>query len=487
MKRIILILLLVEALFSQAQTFDYQPISATRTALFQNIDNNQIVGLRIDSVQNQTNTVLHPFATIQEVHADGCISPYKASWIGEKVLVAPNGSNYFFNRNGDTIRIDVQATLNQTWIAFNSADTLKIEATVSTIASGNVMGIADTLKTIVFKALDLSGKTVENAVNNKRLVISKNHGFVETLNFYLFPNLNTRVPASSLSSYNLVGLSNPNIGVQNLTWFDAHNFQVGDELHVHEHNTGDESHIDPLHDFDNRCIYKYIKRSMYPDSIVYRYARQQSIQWVYADSTKSVYHNDTVKWVVLANAAFDQVPGVPIVADQTVYSMYMLYTELREKVDPSSYLMYVENGNCFGKQEGEGCFIDKRYIEGLGGPYYSCTGYMGETQERKLVYYKKGQTEWGTQLVLTGLPNIERNKSVQVRYNSDLKEVAFRLSEADGTQEVQIFTQTGQLVKINQFEGTECRLCLDGYPQGVYLYRFTWATGEVQTGKLQVR
>lgn len=38
-------------------------------------------------------------------------------------------------------------------------------------------------------------------------------------------------------------------------------------------------------EYDNRCIYKYLDRSICTDSIVYRCARRQSAEFFYSDSS----------------------------------------------------------------------------------------------------------------------------------------------------------------------------------------------------------
>ena len=78
---LLLLLLIIVALKTQAQ--DYQTVFSNRVALFDNYYN-RINGLRVDSVKvAAADTVLYPFATIQEV-SKYCYSPYKASWNRKK-------------------------------------------------------------------------------------------------------------------------------------------------------------------------------------------------------------------------------------------------------------------------------------------------------------------------------------------------------------------------------------------------------------------
>lgn len=485
MKTLYLFLLLLAIVALKVQAHDYQTVYAHRIALFDNSEQ-RIKGLRVDSVKNASDTILYPFATIQEVTAYGCFSPYKASWIGEKVVLKADGANLFFNRKGGVITLKTQARLNEPWIAFQRADTFRVEASVQSVELGNVLGLSDSVKTIAFRVLDQQGNTVDHALNKLKVKISKRYGFVETLNFYLFPDLFVRYPNDVLMRYTLIGLTDPKVGVQNLTWFNVNGFNPGDELHVQEHNFGDRYFLSPIREYDNRCIYKYLERTDYADSIVYRYARKQSIETIFADSTTLETSNDTLKSVVLANPVFDKLPGEPIIEANSAYQLDMRSDEFLMKIDPSVTELYIGNGSCLGILSGEGCLYEKRYINGLGGPYYHCSGFAGDSEERKLVYYKKGETEWGNRLVITGVSNLKTDARLQVFPNPACDVITFQLNDDAGTHEVQIYSTTGTLVKSEQFKGSSCNINLTGLKRGIYLYRLTSSYSSIYTGKLVV-
>jgi len=480
-----LFLLLLTILTLKAQAHDYQTVYAHRVALFDNSDK-RIKGLRVDSVKVAPDTILYPFATIQEVTAYGCFSPYKASWIGEKVVLKPDGTNLFFNREGGVVTLKTRTRLNEPWIAFQRADTFRVEASVQSVELGNVLGLSDSVKTIAFRVLDQQGNTVGHALNKLKVKISKRYGFVETLNFYLFPDLFVRDPNDNLMRHTLIGLTDPKVGIQNLTWFDVNGYNPGDELHVQEHNLGDRYFLLPIREYDNRCIYKYLERTDYADSIVYRYSRKQSIEAIFADSTTLETYNDTLKSVVLANPDFDKLPGEPIIEANSAYQMFMRSDEFLMKIDPRMTELYIGNGSCLGTIVGEGCQYEKRYINGLGGPYYSCSGYAGDSEERKLVYYKKGETEWGNRLIITGVSNLKTDARLQVFPNPARNVATFQLNDDAGIHEVQIYSPTGTLVKTEQFKGSSCIINLTGLKRGIYLYRLTSSNSSIYTGKLIV-
>lgn len=487
--KISIFLLLLAATTLKTLAHDYQTVYPNRVALFDNYYN-RINGLRVDSVKViAADTILYPFANIQEVSA-WCYSPYKASWIGEKVVIKPDGANLFFNREGNTITLKTRARLNETWIAFQRDDTFRVEASVQAVELGNVLGLSDSVKTIAFRVLGKQGNTVDHALNKLKVRISKTSGFVETLNFYLFPDIVAKYPNQILVSHSLVGLTNPKIGLQNLTWFEVFGFNPGDELHVQEHNIGDPGFYFPIREYDNRCITKYLERTNYADSIVYRYARKQSIKIVYRDSSTLVTYNDTVRSVVRANPGFDQLPGEPIFNGGSAQQMYMRHDESRMKVLPSVMNeLYVNpgNGNCWSAIAGEGCLPEMRYIDGLGGPYYQCRGYIGETEERKLVYYKKGAAEWGEKLVITSSPSLQARHQLKVFPNPASEVVTFQLSDDAGTHQLRIYNQIGQLLKTECFESPSFKLHLMGFKSGVYFYKVTTSGEMIYSGKLVLK
>lgn len=485
--RYIFLLLFTISSALQIQAHDYQTVCANQTALFENSSNQRIKGLRIDSVKVvAADTILYPFATIQEVSAY-CYSPYKASWIGEKVVIKSNGDNLFFNREGTAITLKTRALLNETWIAFQRADTFRVEASVQAVVLENVLGLSDLVKTITFRVIGKEGTTMDHDLNKLKVKISKTYGLIETLNFYHFPDIVTKYPNEMLVSYTLVGLTNPKLGLQNLTWFDVYGFNPGDELHVQEHNIGDGHSSQSVREYDNRCSYKYLERTNYADSIVYRIARKQSIKTVYADRTTLETFKDTVRSVVRANLGFDKLPGEPIFDAGSAQQMFMCDDEFLMKIRPSAMNeLFTGNGNCWNVLAGEGCLPEKRYIEGLGGPYYYCGGFVGGSEERKLVYYKKGAIEWGEKLVITGVPKLKTEGHLQVFPNPARDVVIFQLNGDSEFHEVRIYNKTGLLVKTECFEGNSFKLYLTGLKRGIYLYQLTSSNSSFHSGKLVV-
>ena len=395
-----------------ALTYDFQTVYSNRVTLFENSEK-QIKALRIDSVKTDIDSVFYPFATIQEV-SENCFSPYKASWIGEKVVVKPDGTNLFFNRDGDTITLKTRARLNETWIAFQRADNFRVKATMQSVGMENFLGLTDSVKTITLTVTDQNENTLEHPLNNLKLRISKNYGFVETLNFYLFPDIEILGTTERLENLFLAGLTNPEVGVQNLTWFEVNDFQPGDELHIlKDISSWDEWNGNKIgFSIITKSILKYLKRYDYMDSIVYLVSENQSIQTIETHTDTITYNCDTTILVIKPDPQFDKLPGEPIIDEWKEVTNYLMEnTDVLSKLYPGVYesIHHVKD-SCWAMAVVDGCFKYETYFKGFGGPYYTCSNCCSSGGEkRKLVYYKKGETEWGEKLVITDVPEPNDN------------------------------------------------------------------------------
>jgi len=475
---------------ANTSSHDYQTVFSNKVALFDNSEK-QIKALRIDSVKADADSVFYPFATIQEV-SKNCFSPYKASWIGEKVVVKPDGTNLFFNRDGDTITLKTRARIKETWIAFQSADNFRVKATVQSIELVNFLGLTDSVKTITLTVTDLNENTVNHALNKLKLKISKTYGFVETLNFYLFPDFASYYITDELKAYSLVGLNNPKAGVQNLTWFEVNDFQPGDELHILDESSS-WSGEPGYHGYSkkDKAIYKYLERTDYEDSIVYSYSRRQSIEGVYSDTTTLRIFNDTLKSVIIANPSFDKLPGEPIFVDfdPAVYNFQMTNGTILSKTDTKQYeYFYTLNDSCWEIVLFGGCIKDLTYFKGLGGPYYACTNCCSlGGEERKTVYYKKGETEWGEKLVITGVSDIKTRNELLIFPNPADTYITISNPSNIQIKKIELFDFSGRIVQMwDATEWTRNSLNIQHISPGVYLLKAETDAG-VKTEKLVVQ
>jgi hypothetical protein len=153
---------------------------------------------------------------------------------GKEITITPYGTNIIKNKDGYPFYINTQAELGESFGAFILFGMQVVMATVTDHDTLTFLGVQDSVKTYTLQVYNDYNQPVNHPLNGITFKISKDHGFVQTLNFSLFPDLSNWNPlgGESLESYDLVGLTSPEVGVQNLTWMDVHDFQPGDEIHV---------------------------------------------------------------------------------------------------------------------------------------------------------------------------------------------------------------------------------------------------------------
>lgn len=466
--RLIMIFTIISTIYSNAQ--DYQTFNSKRTALFSRDLNGQsdIQCVRIDSVKFQADSVFYPFAVIQENESNSydCRFSKLASWIGKTVTISANGMNTFINRTGDSIRINTKATLSEKWIAYQIQDSITIEASITKFDTLSFLGLKDSVKTISFQAFDKDMKPFDYQINNMKLQLSKNYGFVTIVNFNFFP-----IHDSHFKVYNLIGLTNPEVGVQNLTWFDVHDYQVGDEIHIlSASNPGMNSGAITT----NKAIYKYIERTNFPDSIVYKYNRIQSIELKWSDSTSYKYYDDTLSITIHSNSLFDKLPGEIMGVHNTYYFYYMKNGSVLSKIDRSGREFYSgATDSCLGQADVMGCLSNYVYPKGLGGPYHEC---MDEndmsSSSRNLVYYKKGDKEWGTKLDITSAVESELSDKVKIYPNPAQDKVNINIPNIGiGDYSVSIYDVLGNVVKHSKIQESNSIINIENIETGIYMLK----------------
>lgn len=188
MKRFLPILLVFIYLSSHAQ--NYSCVSETQVRFFTN-SNHYLRAIRIDSVkQINGNTVLYPFRTARgEVFSSSMpVLKKEGSWLGLDITVHADGTHWFKNYNSDTVIIKTQAGVNDTWIFYDDTSAIRYEATVLSEDTMSLPMGLDTVKTILLTAKNIQGNVmVKDTFNNRKLIISKNHGFVQVFDLYVFP------------------------------------------------------------------------------------------------------------------------------------------------------------------------------------------------------------------------------------------------------------------------------------------------------------
>ena len=468
MKKLIL-LLLFAIQFVNLSAFDFQTVYSHRTTLFTNANGN-VKSMRIDSVKFNGDSILYPLKNIQQLDYN-CYTPYGASWLGSKIIINKSW-NYFLNAKNDTLKIKTDAKLLESWFILKK-NGISFEAIVSKIDTLTVLGVLDSVKTIKLSAYGFG--VYSNKFNHGEILLSKNFGLLKTYPLLNFPSFQTIYPFSNtLESLNLVGQNNPTLGIQNLTWFDVFDFQAGDEIHILENETPILGYPPPQDFiFKRETIKKYLSRQNYADSIRYTVEVKQKIN-------NKAFSSFTGTEIINQNNFFNTLPDVAIIDHSAnIFNMYV-------GAFISKTLPYIVNeivpsqDSCWHTIIVDGCFSALKYMKGLGGPYYYCRGLYMETEERDVVYYKKGNKSWGIPLILTGLNPVESN--ITVLFNQNHDQIIFN-NLADENEFV-LFDMKGTLMMKTKIYANQNTIQLKHINQGLYLYLINQNGKLLKSGKL---
>ncbi|MFZ9955566.1 MAG: hypothetical protein ACO3E1_05525, partial [Flavobacteriales bacterium] len=219
--------MLLASFFSQAQ--NYKTFNSARTSIFECIDCDVVVSdtllrsIHIDSVKFVgADSVYFPSKSITNI--GNCISHKKTSWIGESIVVKNNGDEIYTIANNYKLTIKPYAAIHDTWTSLIKNSGNYITAEVMSINLNSFLGVNDSVKVISLKEYN-SNNVFQHVYDLK---VSKNHGALELVNLYELGQNDY----NSIHFFKLKGLSNPNLGLHNLTWKEIHNYEVGDEFHT---------------------------------------------------------------------------------------------------------------------------------------------------------------------------------------------------------------------------------------------------------------
>ena len=158
--------------------------------------NGYVRGIRIDSIRtNGNDTIYYPFHTARisnYILTDSFywggyrVDSSGASWLGKKVIRHIDGT-YVFDNMWDSVIIKAQAHTGDSWFFYKDSTVYSYTATVTSEGIDNVLGSPDSIKTITINADSAGLHFPVDPVNNFKIILSKNHGFVQIFDLYTFP------------------------------------------------------------------------------------------------------------------------------------------------------------------------------------------------------------------------------------------------------------------------------------------------------------
>ncbi|PZF72459.1 T9SS type A sorting domain-containing protein [Taibaiella soli] len=172
---------------------NWRTVNPYDTVYFRNTDPTDNAGIvrmiTIDSVrQNNGDSLFYFFRSVRGYELFACADTAAPSWMGARCQRKPSGTEFYFNAHNDTIRINTRAALADSWIVANDTLGNDYYATVTSVDSMTIDGVLDSVKTCSIQAMNGNGP-FSNYNNSLSFKWSKNHGWVNALDWYAFPNI----------------------------------------------------------------------------------------------------------------------------------------------------------------------------------------------------------------------------------------------------------------------------------------------------------
>jgi hypothetical protein len=501
MKKGILISL---ALLAGFTTFsqDYQCIRDNATYFYS--DGTNIKAIQIDSVVNTNEGLIYyNYPTIVWDNNTNCYDRFGPSWIGRKVLVNANGDNIFYNKNNQTLTIKTLKYNGEYWTCYTFSNSDYIRATILEISEMQFLGLTDTVKKITFQAYDSNGTPISHTINNKYLLLSKNYGLIRAINFKLFPNLaDFTFYNEYCTEFSLAGVSNPALGIENLTADKVYNFEVGDEIDTRRDRYGFSNY------YQGDRFKKYILQKNFNanyDSVSYLISRcgwtETHIPY---EGVIYFYYHDTLtgKYFIGDDSIINVLPDKVILVYEDPYSNYIYYSVVLSSFYETSGKIMKKEVTGFYFDPAYDCIIigdewgndDRIFIEGLG-RYYNYYQAWDCSESTYPVYFKKGNEEWGTPYsfncddFVTSEDEITiSQKEVLISPNPMGDWARLTVDNPENKEyQFQLFNSMGVLVKEYQFQTNDLIIPRENLGNGIYFYLLTDGLKVRQSGKLVIR
>lgn len=395
MKTIILFLFILYAAILPAQ--NYKNICSSGTTCYKD-KNLNLKAFQRDSIHIPVSgdTIFISYRAIRDTSLNfyACKDTTTGSVLGRKIYKKSNGWFYLFNNITDTVKINSQAALNESWKYCLLSGGAYIQATVTSIVSKNILGANDLVKIITFQAKNSSNTNISNILNGKKIELSQHYGLTKTLDTYYIPNDTT--------SYFLAGKADPPLGIQVITAKDIYNFDIGDVFHYHT-----QINYNPMGQYTEDKINHVLDKTVFGNYDSVRYQMESCTRWnsgppqEYGTSLDTIivsYNLDQLSNTLVYQMLPDEFERTfigywPYPLASSFYGTMASFNQRQTKGIQNSIYQY-----------SSGCWIGgynpfdtiQEYTEGLGLTNFQFSGPEGPTEYESLVYFNKGSETWGT-------------------------------------------------------------------------------------------
>lgn len=284
-KIILIFILLSHTLFSQ----DYNLINSNREYYYSfsipSYWGNAVTGVSVDSFSVVgTDTSVFNYTSIFDLTSIGnCIKTYDTGFVGLFVEKQFNGTYIFRNYLNENISINSKIQMGDTNLLMKHGDNILINYFCSAIVYDTVISVLDSIKILSFYVTDTNNISINHWLNGRTIKLSKGNGMISCYDFLNFPE--------DTAEYNLVEITNPKLGLQNISMRDIYNFNVTDTMQWY----GEFSNSAPYHTYTNEqkvILSKYESANL--DTVTYTIDHISYTKYLNFSNVTINYTHDTL-------------------------------------------------------------------------------------------------------------------------------------------------------------------------------------------------
>lgn len=464
----ILVLFISSSVFGQ----DYKLIKPQRIAHFEYLEygiNSKFISVRIDtSYLLGSDSILENYNILSEdAIFSYCQDARDTNFFLSKIQLKPNDDHLIFNRVGDTIKIQTKANIGSQWILYQFPNGNYLRADLISHTYQNVLSIMDSVKTITIQAFDSGNNPVSHPFNGKNISWSKNHGLIKLYSTINFPNDTT--------TYNLVGMNNPELGITNLTWPQINNWNIGDEFHYYGEDN--QAPLFALYDWEKLTVTNKII-SVTGDTIIYTRERQYYREeysfnpFVMTPTNLNVTLTDTIfvnKKSRIDNLSFESFFGSGNYENGYLYQTQTADFGNRRKKVVHPYF-WNDGDTCLSIATGWCIHPIITYAENIG-LLRSEDCYL-----KDLVYYSKGTEVWGSPINFPSVKELNSLHKIEIFPNPG--NGIININSENKFSDISISDMTGRII-LNQKINNEnnIQLNLPEINSGIYFINIRFENG----------
>lgn len=384
-----------------------------RTYLFAPRGNRAI---HIDSIETTpTGYRYHNYRTVKYCGS----GPYDYFHIGPRVMQVSVTYDtliqayHWQNIAGDSLTWLLNTQPDESWRMATYRDSLWLTVKHDSTTWDSVLGAQDSVRHYHVNIRDEVDSLVSDSLNGLPLRLSQSHGFLKGFSYDDFPQVG--------ETFELEGVSNPDLGRQLLTEWDFYDMPVGGEIHYEEVLEWDGAvPYSGLKEYDHWMRWRILERQETPDMRRLTIRRTQAghdyhwnveedsdgiPRWFHGIDTLYSYENDTIEIVIADSTVNRLLPYEPNESDYGYpdhffrvngnFYAYDPYLNSDDRLGISDWFsdVYEAHDTCWSDPVDS--YHRKFAIKGLGDFFYGAGG-MVSSQHLMPIYYRFPDDSAGT-------------------------------------------------------------------------------------------